>query len=469
MIVQYTRTPDFEIEIRRPNYSLQNYEDTLLATFSSVKTAGNSTACIGYSFSDSLNTIDTPFSLSFTLERDKDGYTWYDKIHARDLVFIKEHGKTRFVGYVTHRRYQARMGDKGAQRTITIDGTNIGGFLSSYSIILDLHILSSNVTAETASRKFMASIGSKVEQNQTMSELIKAVVSSYLSMINQIGNIQNSGIIQIIDKFFDIGSKFSSDIKAKYPMALALYETGENSLWNILQQIVTPPFHEFYGVWNPAEGSNKFELRLRPTPFDPANWVKLPINNIPDDIPSVFLQDYDFGDSDTDTKTMFGCFLPGSSYSREKSLTLSNFDYTMKTDIEKWPYYGYKPLFTELRFFNRSEEKTFTPTKVSTLMQELSQQLYDWFHNNASFLTGSVTIMNVQNDNYSKYPLPGERLGFLGGEFYIEEVRRQWQYGGAMTATLGISRGYGYTQEGVQDHPLDKIGQKVGVLEAENA
>jgi hypothetical protein len=469
MIDKYTRKPDFEIEIRRPNYTLPSYQDELVVCFGPVEGEGKSTACIGYDFNESLSSISTSFSLSLTLERDENRFTWYDKIHVRDLIFIKEHGKTRFAGFVQSRRYSARMGDKGPQRTISINGTSIGGLLESFSIIMDIHILSASKTAEAASSRFMAALASKIEVDQTMSELIKTVYKSFMDMVDQIGESPGIGVRKILDKFFDIGGKFSPNIKAKYPYVLSLYQTGENSVWDIISQIITPPFHEIYGLWNYSTGINRYELIIRPTPFDAVDWAKLPISRIPEDIPAVFLKDYDIGDSDNDTKTLYGCFLPGSAYSREKALTLDNFAYTLKFDKEKWPYYGYRPLFTELRFFNRMAGDTGSFPDVASMVATLSKQLYDWFRNNSGFLTGTVTIENVETEDYPHYPQVGERFGLLGGEFYIETSQHSWNYGGEMTTSLGLSRGFLYSDSGSQKGPIDKIGQKVGFLEADDA
>lgn len=462
MINKYTRTPQFEIEIRRPNFSVNKYEDELIATFGNSSSHNSFTDCLSYEYSESLDSPSTGFTMTLTLSKDAQGKTWLDKIAVRDLVFIKEHGKVRFVGYVNRRRYAARMGDKGAQRVITIEGMNLGNLLVTFSIVIDQHILSSNKTALTASRQFMNSIASKVEENQSLAELMKSIINSYLTMQEAIGGNQNTGLKQIIDNFFDLGSKFSTEITAKYPMVLSLYQTGENNLFDILQSIITIPFHELYAKWNGAPGVNKYEFIARPTPFDAVDWSNLPITVIPDDLPNVFLRDYDIGDSDDEVKTVFGVFLPGSGYSREKSLTLNDFSINLKIDQEKWPYYGYRPMFTELKFFNRAKEAEF---QANELIKTYSQKLYDWFHNNPLFLSGTVTIMNLQNSTFPKYPSIGERLGFLGGEFYIESVRRSWEFGGNMISQLGISRGFKRDSSGNLQQPITNLGQKIGVLE----
>jgi len=460
MISTYTRFPQFEIEVRRPDYTVLNYEDELIATFGVIQSKEVSTACISYEFSESLSSPSSSFSFNLTLERDSSGKTWMDKIQIRDLVFFKEHGKTKFVGYVTNRRYAARMGEKAPQRMITISGMNIGNLLVSFSIVMDQHILAANKTAQSASQQFMSSIASKIEVNQSLAGLLKAIIKSYLDMQDAIGESGASGIRQIIDTFFDLSSKFSTQIVAKYPMALSLFQMGENNLFNILQSIITPPFHEMYSKWNPS--TNKFELIVRPTPFDPEDWSKLPLHVVPDNIPPLFLQSYDIGNSDSEVYTVFGVFLPGSGFSREKVLTLENFSLNLKKDTTKWPYYGYKPLFVELKFFNRSNESTF---QAGELMRLYSQKLYDWFNNNPNYYSGTVTLMNVQNQQYPSSPTIGERLGLLGGEFYIEDVHHSWEYEGPMTLSLSVSRGFTYSQAGIPQYPIAQIGQKIGILE----
>ena len=86
-----------------------------------------------------------------------------------------------------------------------------------------------------------------------------------------------------------------------------------------------------------------------------------------------------------------------------------------------------------------------------------------------NFLSGTVTIKSLQNNENQKFPLLGERLGFLGGEFYIESARHNWQMMGEMTTTLGVSRGFKYSQTGEQSGIIDNVGQKIKTLEATDA
>lgn len=463
----YTRTPQFEIEVVRPDYTqARAYKESLVVTFGTASSKEISTACVSYEFSESLASPDGGFSLILTLERDESNKTWYDKILARDLVRIKEHGKVRFVGYVSDRRYVARMGDKGPERSISISGRSIGGLLVTFSILLDLHILTSARTAETAQKQFMESIAANIDKNQSLAGIIQTIKDAYFKAMEATGGNQNLGVKHIVENFFDFSTRMSTRVVAQYPIIVSAFQTGENNLWEIISQLLNPPFHELFGMWD--HDARRFQLWFRQTPFDPSDWSSLPITKIPEDIPALLLQDYDVGSSDADVKTWFICTLPGSAISREKAITLDAYSRSSVRDDAKWPYYGYRPMYVECRFFNRSEENQKDFSGAEQLMQEMSQRLKDWYGNNADFLSGSITIMGVDDEKYNAYPRIGERLGFLGGEFYIEATRSSWSYGGPMLRSLSISRGYSYTAAGAQREPIRQVGPKIGVLEREN-
>jgi len=440
------------------------YADTNVVTFGAVESDGKSTACLAYEYDEMIASPDGPFSLSLTLERDSENKTWYDKIFARDLVFIKEHGKLKYIGVVKNKRYQARMGDRGPERKISISGMSLGGLLVEFTILLDLHILASSETSDTAQRKYMESLASNVAKDQTLAAVLQSIKDAYFRLMEETGGNQNVGVKHVIEKFFDWKSKMSSSVVAKYPIVVSAFQTGENNLWSTIQQVLNPPFHEMFSLLDP--GSKQYQLWFRQTPFDPADWAALTKWVIPDDIPALLLQDYDVGASDQDVKTWFICTLPGSAISREKALTLDAYSRSSVKDDAKWPYYGFRPMYVESRWFNRSEENQKDFTGAEALMQELSERLFNWYSNNANFLTGTLTIMSVENEEFKAVPRIGEKIGFLGGEFYIEAVRSSWEYGGVMTKSLSLSRGYMYDSSGNQVSPIEQIGPKIGVLEA---
>ena len=462
----YSRTPDFSIDVVRPDYAQAlSYKETAIVTFGMSGNAGQSTACVSYEFQEQVASPEGAFSFVTTLERDSQNKTWYDKINSRDLVRIYEHGKVRFVGYITDKRYIARMGEKGPERSISFTGKSIGSFLVTFSILLDLHILSASETAQTAQKKFMEAIAANIDKGQQMASVIVAIKDAYFDMMEAVGGNQNLGVKHIIDSMFDFSARMSTSLTAQYPIVISAFQTQENNLWDTISQVLNPPFHELFGMWD--ADARKYQIWLRQTPFDASDWMNLPINKIPDDIPALLLTDYDVGASDADVKTFFICTLPGSAISREKALTLDDYSRSAVVDDKKWPYYGFKPMYAECRFFSRSEDNQKNFSGAEQLMHDLSQKLYDWYSNNANFLTGTISVMSIQDEKYDAYPKIGERLGFLGGEFYIEATKSSWQYGGPMIRTMSVSRGYMYTAAGGQREPIQQVGPKIGVLEQE--
>jgi len=465
-LTAYTRTPNYSIQVVRPDYTNAHYyKETEIVTFGTAETRNQSTACIQYEFQEQLLSPEGEFSFVTTLEADEQGYTWYDKISTRDLVRISEHGKVRFVGYVTDKRYVSRMGSRGPERSIMISGKSLGGLLVSFSLLINQSILSSPITGETAQKQFMEMLAANVDVGQALGPTIVAIKDAYFNLMEAIGGNQNLGVKHILTTMFDFSTRVSPSVKAWYPVVVSAFQTGENNLWSTLQQVLNPPFHEIFGLWDPD--AKKYDIWVRQTPFDPSDWMNLPITRIPEDISPVLLVDYNIGASDRDVKTFFICTLPGSGIDLQKALTVDDYAQCPVIDKKKWPYYGFKPLYAELKYFNRSEKNQQEFSGANKLMRDLSQKLYDWYANNAEFLSGSLTLMNVQDNQYRAYPRIGERLGFLGGEFYIEQTKSSWTYGGPMLRTLAISRGYVYTATGKQQERIQRVGPKVGVLEEE--
>lgn len=458
MFDYYKRTPQVEIEIRRPDYLSSNpsYSDSQIVVFGSSNQNNISTDCLGYNFSESVDSIDTDFSFSTTLAKDGNNLTWYDKIHVRDLVFIKENGITKFCGVVTNRRYGSRMADKGPQRQISISGKSIGSLLSTFVLLLDQHILSSGAVADAERQKFMADLSANIEKGQTLSGVVQSIINSFFSLMDKVGNTQNKGIRKVINQFFDFTSGMASNVTAQYPIVISLYQMGENNLWSILQQLLTVPFQELYGQWI----GKKFVIKFRKTPFDPSDWIALPIKRVPEDILPVFIQDYDLGDSDNDVKTFYVCSLPGSAISREKALTIDNYGRAFPIDSSKWAYYGYRPMLVECRFFNRDPSVQFSGAE--DLMHKLSETLFRWYKNNTEYLSGTITLHNVIN----KMPNIGERMKLLGGEFYVQSAQHSWSYGGALTLSVSITRGYRRKTNGEDDQPIGNIGPRIGLIES---
>lgn len=448
--------PDIRLEIRRPQWESPSYQDRKVGEFVSAGSSADgiqnshnrrfSGALMSYQYSESINDVSGSFSFTTTAIRDNYGDSWLEKIKKRDLAVFYERGKISFVGLITGKGLSSEMGDSSPNRILRFNGTSIGGLLQSFKLVLDLHILlSAATTAETESTQFMADLASKLNQGQRMDAVVENIYRSYLTVMEKIGQT-NTGVFAFINDYVSLN--ISRKLTAPYPIAISLYETGEADLWSIVQSIITPPIHELFGQW--SRNDEKYRVTMRQTPFNAEDWKNLPICYIN----SVQLKSYQLDQDDREVFTIYGAFFPGSAITREKALVVDNFSQYTKLDREKWCIYGYRPLFIDFRFFNRSEGESFN---VGELMKDFSQTMYDWFRRNDEYYSGRIVFIS---DTREKEPNIGERVGFMGGEFYVEERQRSWQYGGSVTTSLRVSRGYEYSQ-GEHLNPMRKLSRKV--------
>lgn len=455
------RRPNLRIEIIRPNYDALVYSSSSVVSFVPTKKLYNkkeSNDLIFYNFEKSLHTHQSTFSFGTTLRIDSNNKTWYDKIRKMDLVFISEFGEKRFCGVIKDKRYSAAIGSDGKpQRSISFSGVSVGALLSSFPLVLDQYLYESTTTAKAASTKLIGILATlQKSENIQVSNILKEIYKAYFELAQSIGGLGTSqGIKGVIDEFVVLDSNLSSDVVARYPMSFSLYQVGENSIWDIISQFVTPPINELFGMWNP--GRDKYEIIFRQAPFENYDWKKLKSNLIPPEI----ITKYDLGSSDSEVFTFYMGLLPGSGISRNKAMVYdSGAGRIPQIDKEKWKKYGYKPLIVDFRYFDRSKESTFG---AANLMSELSIMMKKWFGHNDEFLSGTINIMTIGEGLYpnARDPRIGEKAQFLEGEFYIEGTSHSWSMGGAMNTTLKVTRGYGYNMNGSPNKFIDAIGQKI--------
>jgi hypothetical protein len=472
------RKPDFMIEVVRPSYEsgavqipgiktinvYGPYKHEIVAQFLSSPTKiydeKKSTACVSYNFRESLETVGDGFSLELTLEQDGEGRTWCDKLKVMDLVFISEFGEVRFCGYIKDKRYSASMAGGKPNRRIMISGGSLGELLSSFKLIIDQYLYQGDDTAYTASKKLMAMLSQQMEEGGKFSNILTTIYDAFFDLVLKMGqvNAMGAGIRNILNYHIDYESELSDETVVKYPMNISLYQVGENSIWDIWVGLVVPPINELFGRWSPDE--NKYKLVFRRSPFDASDWKALKKNIIP----SIIVSECDVGNSVNEVFTYYLGSLPGSGISKQKSMVLfqEGYGHAGIIDKEKWKMYGYRPLIVEYKYFNKSQIENFE--SAVQLMNKLSTELKNWYTNNDRFLSGSVELMTVNKDEWQgklENPRIGERIGFLGGEFYVEEAEHSWNFIGPMKTRLRITRGYRYSGMGEMQGEIEDLGMKV--------
>jgi len=444
------------VKITRPDYNSMAFSETVIVNFVSHHASNDreSTDMVGYSFEESISDIEAGFSLTLMPTMDKDDRSWVDKIAPMDIVSFKEFGKTRYVGVVHEVRYVAQMGQTGPRRVIVVAGAGFGHLISGFSLVLDAHLWLGGPTADSISTTLSAEIAEKGERK--LKNVLKIIWDSFikLAVIPGDGDKQ-CGVFRVIESYIDADSGISS-IESLYELAIGLYQVGENNIWQIFQSILPAPLYECFGRWS-AE-AEKYQVIIRQTPFDTSDWKKLPTTRIN----PIVLTDYSVGKSDREVKTFFFGELPGSSISKEMILSLpKDYKATRAKDSEKWPKYGYKPMSVTFRYFKRDAETS----GEQQVLQKVAARLLDWYSKNDEFLSGEIQLIGIDDSDVMGYPRIGEKVSFIGCEFYVEATRRTWTYGESPKVVLSVTRGYVYNSDGSRQGQVSGLGKRL--MEAE--
>ena len=102
-------------------------------------------------------------------------------------------------------------------------------------------------------------------------------------------------------------------------------------------------------------------------------------------------------------------------------------------------------------------KKDKASSSIVQTMSKYSQRLKNWFCHLDEMYMGSITIVNDFNNKENEKLKVGNRVKFLGGEFYIRNVEHSWDYGGSPTISLQVIRG-GLYEKGRFIKKLEEMG-----------
>ncbi len=459
------RQPDLGVRIVRPDYSATSYTENPILNFIPRREpdmqpssgGGDSDALVGYTYQESIGSPDNPFSLTLVPKVDKNGLTFVDKIKPMDLVFIKEFGKERYCGVVHQVRYSSRMTESGPSRSIIVSGSGLGSLLASFRLVMDYRLFISGPIADVVSKMLIEELSQKA--GGLLGDTLGIIYQNFIKLATTMpdtGTFQY-GVKTVIDHFVDVSGGMSNNLKCRYELAVPFYQHGVNSVWDIWRSIIPAPIYELFGQWDDLSKTGSYSIIARQCPFEPTDWNSLPcvaIHPLP-------LLSYDVGFDDSETKTFFYGTIPGSEISSTDSLAISNFKTAHAFDETKWPKYGYRPMDVTLRYFNRSS----TATSTLTILGEVANLMKTWYAENDRFLSGTISLISIDDPDYMKYPKAGEKISFLGGQFYVERIARSWAYGNSPRQDLTITRGFRYDANGAQSGPILNLGKRLAEFE----
>ena len=432
---------------------------------------------LSYSFSESVQ--DLQGSCSFSVAGGDNNV--YDYIQPLDIIKIYEGGNTpAFIGVINTKSISCSMSDNGLKRSINFSGKSITSLIAEFQLILDSKLLS-------AGRKVLnASDVSKditIELNNLQSNIpltLKAFLEKtwelylkYTGVNKPKGEVagsvsghaggSNIAVYNIINafmgrSFFEIGNALSLPM----PITNTFFNQNINTVLQIWQCILAPPVYEIFSRVN-SYGLPK--IVVREAPFDASDWVILPKKIIK----ASELIDYTLHLSNNEVYSVYLAYLEGSQLDADQYIVIEASEANKQgesifaVDEEKFRIYGMK--MCQVNF--RGYEKTKKNDSITKTMQKYSKRLKGWFGHLDEMHMGSITIVNNLKDIQPKIRV-GDRVGFLGGEFYVRNTEHSWSYEGIPTITAQITRGGKYTPLGKFEAPLKKIGTTRIELENES-
>ena len=450
----YTRRPEWSVSIRRPDYSQAtlsyktvdewtvsgNKNSKIEFVSSKEKENGINiyTDLTGYEYENNLKNPAGAFSLTITPRQDSNGLTWKDKVQSRDIVFISEFGKVRYIGIVKGTGYSMSMNNGKPQRQVTVTGASIGGMLQSFNLPMNTYLwVGSGVDSETINDKFAHTLASTAAKDQSLSNMFDLINEGFFS-VSFGSTASNVGFKTIMDSFFKLNA---DNIIAFYPMVLRPFQENANTLWSIYRQVLPEPVYEIFGKY--VDG--KYNLICRETPFDYDDWTNLPIT----ELNPLFLMDQNINDTDGEVFTHYFSGMPNSAYSGLEVYALNELDEVSIFDAEKLPIYGYRQLEANFPFYDLDKGDKAASKEF---LKNNSVRLYSWYVNNVEFQSGTITMMTFPEKEGNEYIDVGERIQYLKGsnysiEFYVEGIKRKMAYPGIMSSTYSVTRGYEYGQK----------------------
>jgi hypothetical protein len=422
-----------------------------------------------YTFSTAVNDAKGEFSLTFypddpnifsTDESNSWGQDTFDRIQVMDIVQVYEseysrnNDKSEFTGVIRSKKYVVQMTDGGPRRSILVSGHSIAGLVQEFRMSLDMQTM--ELTKQTANNAQLSielteALIWKNEKGEAIPIHVKVIVEKiwekFLEISNQFDKLTNCKVSEYITKwmgkdFFDF-----DDSEFYYPIANVFFGQKSESFYNIIEGIVPQPVYEIFPYVK--DGITKIKIRI--APFDIKDvWNGNEMERAKKQIDPFMVKSFDIQQSDNGVYTVYFAYIHGSPIDMDKAIILSSQNVKgiqgVAVDEEKFGKYGYRPLFILLRGYGKSQKDDVT-TAENRL--KLSERLKEWFCNLDKMYSGKIT-MSTNISGKKEYVLgkesaemsqPGEKISFLGGEFYVTAAQHSWNYGSSPETTLSISRG----------------------------
>jgi len=423
-----------------------------------------------YSFGNSINDEKGRFSLTF-YPGDEENFIGlddaiFDEIHVMDIVeiyetnnhFIQkphyEQGITTpniivkevvptFTGVIREKKFATQKTENGATRKCVVTGCSIVGLVHEFKMNFDMQ--ATVITKELANNEeIQKQFTIKFIQNDNaplkVADVIKEIWNSYIDLSKKYGKSSNPKIGEHINKWvgeaddiFDV-----DDSVFHYPIASIFKGQTTQTFFDVIANLIPKPVYEIFPYTEVETG--KMRLKIREVPFDTIgentwkNFMK------PIEINPKYVKSFDVKQTDNEVYTVFFSYLVGYPLQEDKAIVLAMQGIgdmpNVEIDEEKFKVYGYRPLFVSFNGYGKADGTEDTGT--GDRLKKLNERLKNWYENKDKFFSGSITM---ETDLSVDMPQAGEKISFLGGEFYVTDSEHNWTFGGSPETKLTIDRG----------------------------
>jgi hypothetical protein len=419
-----------------------------------------------YSFKTSVDDVRGQFSLTFYPDEYDGSEPIFDQINILDIVEIyeaKNHFKQyhtvsiegsktgrkilpTFTGVVRSIKYASQTGGGSVTRRLVVSGHSVAGLVAEFYMNMDTsaQVLTDELAAQEAVAKSLTlSLLEGWPKNPLkLKEIIKKIWEAFVDLSKKHEKISNPEVYNILEKwagdFFDI----DENITFNYPLGCVFNAKTTQGFFDIVESIIPYQVYEKFAYMDRPTG--KMRIKIRECPFDKDKWHEIGYG----EIPIKLVKALNIEQNDKEVYTVFFSYLNGYPVEDQKSLILAKQNqYSKKSPLlvqydKKYSKYGYRPLFVHFIGYSKVEGKDDTSTAEKLVA--LNQRLKDWYGDMESMYHGQITM---STDLSMDMPQAGEKISFIGGEFYVSAAEHRWAYKGNPETVLTISRGGVYSEE----------------------
>ena len=464
-------TYDYEKILGKTEYTGRIVENPLLGEVGALK---NKDLLQSYSFELSKSDVSGSFSITLF----PGGEDLNEIIDVLDIVEIYEsslesnlrkfdesnkkvydaNDKPVFVGIIKEKKYVSQATDGGVVRRFNISGIAATGLVSQFYLNLDTTAMAMTKQINSVSelnKTLAAQLLRKPGSDLPLKEAVKTIWEKFVEIADQCGtpaieNMIKSTIGASPDLIFDI-----DDSAFRYPLACIFNGEQTQNFYDLIDGLLPEPVYEKFAYMD--SDKKIMRIKIRKVPFSESEWKNIRATTIK----STEVKNFSLSQSDREVYTVFFTYLNGypkdeAFLMRIATLEENKSNPTLVWNEEKYKVYGYRPLVAHFIGYGLpNDTKEGDDTATPDALQETSKEMKEWFGKLDEMLSGSITLAMTYGK--TKPIMPGEKISFLGCEFYVEGISHSWTYGNNGDITLSVSRGGDYSN-GIFARPKNLSG-----------